>query len=181
VTVNGKAAFVSYISGGQVNVLSPLDSTQGPVQIQVKNSGGTSAAYQVTEQSVAPAFFLFGGGPYVAATHADDTYVGPATLYPGLSTPAQPGETVVLYGKGFGQTTPAVVNGLATQSGNLPSLPRVTIGGISAVVQFAGVISPGLYQFNVVVPDSVPDGDDTISATYGGSTTQTGVAIAVHR
>src|SRR5262245_22066628 len=39
VTVNGKAAFVSYISATQVNVLTPLDSTTGPVQIVVTSGG----------------------------------------------------------------------------------------------------------------------------------------------
>jgi uncharacterized protein (TIGR03437 family) len=181
VTVNGKPAFVEYISSGQVNVLSPLDSTQGPVQVQLKNGSGTSTAYQVTEQSAAPGFFVFGAGPYVAATHADGSYLGPASLYPGTTTPAQPGETIVLYGSGFGQTTPAMVNGAATQVGSLPSLPQVTIGGVASTVQFAGVVSPGLYQINVVVPPSASDGDNTISASYGGSKTQAGLAISVHR
>jgi len=179
VTVNGQPAFVEYISGGQVNILSPLDTAQGPVEIQVKNDTGTSTAYQVTEQAVAPGFFVFGVGPYVAATHVDGSYLGPATLYPGASTPAKPGETVLLYGKGFGQTTPAVVNGSATQSGSLPSLPQVTIGDASAEVLFAGVISPGLYQFNVVVPTAVSDGDNAINVTYGGAITQAGLLIAV--
>jgi len=32
-TVNGKAAFVYFASPAQVNVLTPLDSTTGPVQV----------------------------------------------------------------------------------------------------------------------------------------------------
>jgi len=39
----------------------------------------------------------------------------------------------------------------------------VRIGGVDAAIAFAGLISPGLYQFNVVVPE-VPDGDRTIVA-----------------
>jgi uncharacterized protein (TIGR03437 family) len=73
------------------------------------------------------------------------------------------------------------VNGSAAQSGSLPSLPQVSIGGVSAVVEFAGVVSPGLYQINVVVPTSVADGNNSISASYGGFTTQAGLEIAVQR
>jgi uncharacterized protein (TIGR03437 family) len=55
----------------------------------------------------------------------------------------------------------------------------VKIGGIAAAVQFAGLISPGLFQFNIVVPSAAPNGDNTIVATYNGLTTQTGVLITV--
>jgi len=181
VLVNGKPAFVEYVSPAQVNVLAPLDSTLGPVQVQLTNGSAAAAAFPVQEQSVAPGFFVFGGGPYIAATHADGSYLGPTTLYPGATTPAKPGEVIVLYANGFGQTSPPVVNGAPTQSGNLPALPIVTIGGVQAVVQFAGVVTPGLYQINVVVPASLADGDATVSASYGGSTTQTGLAVAVKR
>ena len=37
-------------------------------------------------------------------------------------------------------------------------------------MQFAGLVSPGLFQFNVVVPDPLAAGDQTIRATYGGVT-----------
>jgi uncharacterized protein (TIGR03437 family) len=150
------------------------------VQVQLANSAGTSASFPVTQQSVAPGFFVFGSGPYVAATHADGTYLGPAILYPGTTTPAKPGEVIVLYANGFGQTTPPIVNGTQTQVGTLPTLPQVTIGGTAAVVQFAGVGSPGLYQLNVVVPASAADGDNSITSSYGGFSTQTGLMLSVH-
>ena len=40
VTVNGKAAFVYFVSPGQININTPDDSAIGPVVIQVKNLGG---------------------------------------------------------------------------------------------------------------------------------------------
>jgi uncharacterized protein (TIGR03437 family) len=39
--------------------------------------------------------------------------------------------------------------------------------------------SPGLYQFDVVVPASAPSGDDAIAVTYKGFTTQPGALIEV--
>jgi uncharacterized protein (TIGR03437 family) len=178
-TVNGRPAFVEYISSKQVNVLTPIDGAQGNVQVQVSNAAGASASVSVPMQTYEPGFFVFNGGPYVAATHLDGSYVGPATLYPGSSTPARPGETVVLYASGFGQASPPVVNGTAAQSGPLPSLPAVTINGVFATLQFAGIISPGLYQFNVAIPNSVPAGDNGIAATYGGLLSQSGVLISI--
>ena len=127
------------------------------------------------------AFFTFGGASYVAATHADGSYLGPTTLYPGATTPAKPGETIVLYANGFGAVNPAVTAGSLTQSGNLSKLPSIQIGSVAATVQFAGVISPGLFQFNVVVPASLADGDQPITATSNGLSTQSGALLTVHR
>jgi uncharacterized protein (TIGR03437 family) len=50
---------------------------------------------------------------------------------------------------------------------------------VSATVLFAGLVSPGDYQFNVVVPSSLSDGDKPIAATFNGATTQTGVLITI--
>jgi uncharacterized protein (TIGR03437 family) len=72
-----------------------------------------------------------------------------------------------------------VVKGSETQSGSLNPLPVVTIGRAPATVQFAGLISPGLFQFNVVVPASTPAGDNAISATYNSLTTQSGTLVTV--
>ena len=63
----------------------------------------------------------------------------------------------------------------------LPSLPTVQIGNAPAVVQFAGLISPGLYQFNVVVPASIAVGDNSVIASYGGTTAPAGTLITVQR
>ena len=108
VTINGKPAFVEYVSSNQVNLLTPLDAGQGNVQITVTSGGVTSAPLWIPMQTVAPGFFQFSGAPYVAATHAAGTLLAPTTLYPGASTPAKPGEVVTIYGSGFGQTTPGV-------------------------------------------------------------------------
>ncbi len=179
VTINGVNAFVYYISPTQINVLTPPNLATGLAQIQVTNAGVQSAAANIVSVALSPTFFEFGAGPYVTAAHADGSLLGPTTLYPGYTTPAQPGETILLFANGFGSTSSAVVSGSEQQSGNLPATPVISIGGIQAAVQFAGLISPGLYQFNVVVPGNVPSGDNPITATYNGSTTQPGILINV--
>jgi len=86
---------------------------------------------------------------------------------------------VVLYANGFGPTSAPVVSGSTAQSGNLSPLPAIQIGGIGASVLFAGLVAPGEFQFNVVVPSSLADGDQPILATYNGFATQAGTLITV--
>lgn len=179
VTVNGKPAYVYYISQTQVNVLTPLDSALGSVSVQVTNGIGSSNLFTVTMLQNSLGFFAFNSGQYAAAEHGDGSYVGPATLYPGLSTPAAPGEEIVLFANGFGQTDPAVTLGSAVQQGSLPHNPVITLGGLPMNVVNAAVISPGLYQFNAVVPANAPDGDLVLQASYNSFTTQPGVFLTV--
>jgi uncharacterized protein (TIGR03437 family) len=179
VTVNGKNAFVFYISPSQINILTPPDAMSGPVQVLVTNDGQTSAAFTVQAQLLSPSFFAFNGGPYVAATHVNGSLLGPASLYPGATTPAKPGETVVLYANGFGTTSTPVVSGSIQQSGTLSPPPVLKIAGLAATVAFAGLVSPGEFQFNVVVPANTPAGDQPITATHNGLPTQSGTLITI--
>jgi uncharacterized protein (TIGR03437 family) len=177
VTVNGHKAYVYYISPTQVNVLTPLDGTVGPVQVTLTTANGPSAPMTVMQAPYAPSFFLF-GGKYVAATHADYTPIGPASLGAGF-TPAVPGETILLYANGFGEVMPGILPGALAQTGTLPATPSVTIGGVAANVEFAGAISPGLYQFNVQVPANAPAGDNTVAVSYQGANGPAGMYLTV--
>jgi uncharacterized protein (TIGR03437 family) len=178
VTVNGKSAFVYYISPTQINILTPPDAMSGPVPVVVTNNGTPTATFTAQAQPLSPSFFVFNGGPYVAATHTDGAYIGPATLYPGLTTPARAGEIVVLYANGFGATSTPIASGSTSQSGSLSPMPVIKIGGVPATVQFAGLIAPGQYQFNISIPVGLT-GDEPITATYNGQTTQPGTLITI--
>jgi uncharacterized protein (TIGR03437 family) len=178
VTVNGKDAYIWFVSPAQVNILTPPDAIEGAINVVLTNIGAPSAPFSVQAQTLAPAFFVF-DGVHVTGVHTNGGDIGPTTLYPGLTTPAKPGETIVLFGNGFGPTSTPVVSGALTQSGSLSPLPVVKIGGVTATVQFAGLVAPGEFQFNVVVPASVGDGDQPIVATYNGVSTQPGVLLAV--
>jgi uncharacterized protein (TIGR03437 family) len=181
-TVNNKAAVIFYVSPTQVNVLTPLDSATGTVPVQLNTPYGATAIKTVTEMQTSPAFLYTYDYVHVAAQHLDYSLLGPASLsVPGYTfTPAKPGEQVVLYATGFGQTNPAITDQLKG-SGSLPGLPSVTIGGSPAVVAFAGLSGPGLYQFNVTVPAGAPNGDLALSASFNGSSTQSSVLLAVHQ
>jgi len=177
VTVNGTYAYVEYVSPGQLNVLLPVGLASGQAQVETYNFGLASATVAVTVQDVAPAFFLQGDGKHIVATHADGTLVGPASTTTG-ATPAAPGETIVLYGTGFGVTNPAAPEGkLITAPLTLATPPAITIGGTDAgQPAFAGLIDAGLYQINVTVPASTASGDVPVVALVG-STASPGTAV----
>jgi uncharacterized protein (TIGR03437 family) len=179
VMVNGQPAYVYYVSPTQLNILTPPNALSGSVPVQVSANGVVSAKFMVQAQAESPSFFVFGGGPYIAATHANGSYLGATSLYPGLTTPAQPGETIVMYANGFGSTSTPVVSGSETQSGTLSPMPVITIGGVAATVTFAGLVAAGEFQFNVVVPPSLANGDQPAMAMYNGFATQAGTLITV--
>jgi uncharacterized protein (TIGR03437 family) len=171
VTVNGKPAYVYFISPAQLNVLAPDDATRGSVPVQVTTAQGQSNVVTVSEAALSPALFTFSpqGGKYVAAVRADGAYIAPPNLISGLATvPAKPGDVILLFGTGFGPTTPPSPIGQLVNPAPLASPVTVRIGGVAASTQFAGIVSPGLYQFNVVVPN-VLDGDSAVSIEIGGS------------
>lgn len=190
VTVNGKPAFVYFFcsavtsavcTSDQINVLTPLDNTLGPVQIVATSGNTSSPPFTSNMKAIAPAVLLFNAAGYAAATHANGSLLGPTSLYPGLTTPAAPNEVIVVYGVGFGLATTPIINGSSMQSGPLSANPVCQIGGNNAAVSFAGLISPGLYQFNLTVPVSAKSGDNALSCTYGGSTTPSGAVITVQQ
>jgi uncharacterized protein (TIGR03437 family) len=55
------------------------------------------------------------------------------------------------------------------------------IGGAQADVQWAGISGAGLWQINVKVPDTLPDGDALVVAQVGGLQTQGGAYLTVQR
>jgi len=184
VTVNGKPAFVYFFCSAatspvcptdQINVLTPLDPTIGPVQVVVTNGTTASPPFIATMQAVAPTFLLFSVQGYIEARHTDGTLLGPTTLYPGASTPVMAGDTAVIYPIGFGLPTTTVINGSATQSGLLPNPVICMIGGTNAPVIYAAVIEPGLYQLNLTVPMTAPSGDNSITCSYNGISTPAGL------
>jgi uncharacterized protein (TIGR03437 family) len=181
VTIDNRPAAVSFISPGQINVQAPAIDSVGPVEVRVTGSLGTATG-TVNMQPFAPAFFTF-SGKYAAAVHLDGALVAPVGFFGAgvASRPAQPGEVLLIFGTGFGPTTPAVSPGQLL-SGAAPLMPasglRVRIGNLMANVQYSGMVAAGEYQFNIVVP-ALPDGDQTIVADVGGVSSVANLVIPV--
>jgi uncharacterized protein (TIGR03437 family) len=158
----------------------------GEARVEVTNSVGVVAATALV-RAVSPAFFLFSpaNSIYLAAVHPDGLYVGKADLFQGAaeSRPAKPGDTILLFGTGFGPTNPPVpADEIYAGAAPLADVSQLTIkiGNVAARIQFAGMTGAGLYQFNVVVPD-VPDGDRPVVAEIAGERSQSQKFITVQK
>jgi uncharacterized protein (TIGR03437 family) len=186
VKIDGKPAYVAFISPAQINVQAPADAALGPVPVEVTFNGSTSSPGTAQLQAVSPALFLW-SGKYAVATHSDFSPAVPAGLFPGVATvPAKPGELIVLWGTGFGATVPAVAPGIvppANPLANVANPVTVTIGNIAATVTGAAISpgNPGLYQIAVQVPASVPDGDLPVVAQVNGVQSSSNVLLNVKR
>lgn len=184
VKINNRDAAVYFISPTQINVQAPSDTALGDVPVVVTTPAGASAPAMARLQAFAPAFFLW-QERFAVATRADFSLVGPPNLFPGLTTtPARPGEVVILWGTGFGPTNPEIPAGRAVEGlATVATVPTVRIGG--AGVEFiSGALTPGaagLYQIAVRVPESAADGDIPVVVEFGGTRSPDNVFIRVQR
>ncbi len=172
VTVAGKPAFIRFISPGQVNVQVPDGIGTGPVPVVVSFNGQSSDPITVTASSTLPGLlapFNSGGKNYVAAFQGA-TIVGS----PGFAA-VKPGDTVTLYGVGWGAVSPSVPAGnintsLTKLTGKLVlRLSQIDVSNIS--YQGLGPNFVGLYQINLAVPANAPDGDLALDASIDGVST----------
>ena len=173
VSINSKPAYLSYVSPTLINAQAPDDNVGGPVPLTVTTPNGT-AITSVSLAPFGPSLSLF-DNRYVAAEiltpdgsgmYGGGAYdlVGPVGHFSFQTRPVKSGETLALYGVGFGPINPPVPAGQAFAGAASTTNPvTVTIGGKSATVLFSGVVAAGLYQINLVVP-SVAPGDQPVQA-----------------
>jgi len=166
-----------FVSPLQINAQVPSEITAGewPVSVVRENLSAENAA-TVKVRPAAPGLFRF-------VTHTDYTLVGRGD--PQGSTPARPGEIVLLFGTGFGATAPAVF------AGELPDFLAPVV--LPARARLADTMLPdhllhyvgqapgfaGLYQMNLELPADLAAGDLEIRIEIDGASSQEGVKIAV--
>ena len=141
---------IYYVSSTQINAvipitISPSSSTSATIaSIQVINNGTPSNTVSNYVGLTAPG--VFNSYTNLAAIqHADYSMVT-------QSSPAHPGETLLVYLTGLGQVN---------TTGNSTETFTAAIGGQTATVAFAGTQSVvgGGYQMNVTVPSGVTAGN----------------------
>jgi uncharacterized protein (TIGR03437 family) len=182
VNVGSQPAFVYFVSPGQINVQAP-DVGTGPVPVTVTTPSGTSVAVTANVVAQAPAFFLWPGSQAVATHNADGSLAVKNGTYAGTTTvAAKPGEVLVLWGTGFGPTTPPVAAGIQVPGDTIHNTSPVSIkiGSADALV-YGAALAPtfaGLYQVAIQVP-ALADGDYPIKATVSGVTSPDGVILTV--
>ncbi len=182
VYVGGVRAAISYVSPTQVNALVPAIPDRGWVPVEVRANGQPSEAGYLWIADRAPAFFMYSpqGGKYPAAQHGNADPVGPAGLLP-RARPAKALEAIAIYATGFGATTPnADPSRFFTGALPLANLEKlsVTVGGLNAVVEYAGLVAPGLYQINIKLA-ALTVGEHPLRVEMDGFTTQVGAVIIV--
>jgi uncharacterized protein (TIGR03437 family) len=184
VLFSGKPAYLTYISPTQINLLVP-DVSAGNVSVVVTNNGITPTGLFNTPSSLnGPAFFVWPGNQAVA-TRQDYSYAAKGGTFAGLTTiAAKPGDVLILWGTGFGPTTPATPVGIPVPGDKTylsAARPTITINKLPATV-YGAALAPGyagLYQVAIQVPASLADGDWPIVATAGGVSSPTGALLSV--
>ncbi len=187
VAVNGKPAYLWFVSPLQINFQAPNDQFSGPVQVVVTTPAGTASA-TVTMFSVSPSLNMFdtrypaaiipvsdGSGAYQNGTYDE---LGPAGRFSFNTRPVRVGETLVLYGTGFGSPQGDIAGQPLNTAIQLGTSHLVTVGGIQADVSYVGLVAPGLYQINMTVPD-VPAGDNLLRVNIAGTDAPAGIYIPV--
>jgi uncharacterized protein (TIGR03437 family) len=121
ITINNKPAWPLFVSSSQINLQAPDEDTTGLVSVVVTTPAGTAVS-AVTLAQFAPSFSLL-DGKHVAGillrfdgsgAYGGGTYdiVGPTGTSLGYKTvAAKAGDTLILFGTGFGPTDPAVPAG----------------------------------------------------------------------
>jgi uncharacterized protein (TIGR03437 family) len=183
VQIGNALAPLLYVSSTQINAQATVLPSSGSVQVSVVANCGTanqltSQPATVTVAASAPEFFHYSqpsnGQMLVVAVEASSgAYVGPPGFSIGTFVPAQVGDILTIYGNGFGATSVPVPPGdSASAADSTVGTATVTIGGIPATVLYSGW-SPGtagLYQANVVVPQGVQPGNESIVIHVNGGT-----------
>lgn len=172
VSVGGQAAYVipGTVVPAQIGAQLPWNISTGPTTLTVTVAASQSSPFNITISAVSP---------YFATQNANGS--GPGGFYENgtgklvtLASPANPGDNILAVAVGLGQTSPASALGPATATNSLPTLPTLTVGGVSATPTFAGIAAgdgDGFYQVNFKVPSGLQGTQPVVITADGVSST----------
>jgi uncharacterized protein (TIGR03437 family) len=157
-----------YVSDNQVNVQIPWEVAGRNfafVKARIGDRVSEIATLNLADSS--PGIFetSIQGRNFGIAAHTDGQLVTP-------QNPARPGETVVVYGTGFGPVDDAQQSGAPAPNRIIRTRAQATatIAGRDAAVFFSG-LTPGfvgLYQANVTVPAGAASGEQDFTLSVNG-------------
>ena len=167
VLINSIPAYIYYVSPTQVNLLVPTILTPGPVTLQLVVDSLAGPAVPIVLQIAAPSLFQT-DATTVLGVHLDYSLIT-------ASSPAQPGEVVVLYATGLGPTIPAAIpDQIPQQAATVTPMSSfsVLVNGVAVnpqLILYAGVTPgfAGLFQVNVQLPSDAPSNPE-IRIGYAG-------------
>ncbi|MCP5113707.1 MAG: hypothetical protein GY953_22970 [bacterium] len=184
--VNGIEAHLFFSSRRQINFQMPHEVSSGQAEVQIVRDGQVGNTVTAEVSATNPRILTFLGN-YAIAQNTDETFAVPPT--PGVpSRPAQPGDTLVMYAIGFGQTVPPVRTGEAAPMEPLSMVtptPTIFLGSgflpLRLTPVFAGLTPNfvGLFQINFTIPANAPRGDHVPLLIQGPGYTTNQVEIAI--
>jgi uncharacterized protein (TIGR03437 family) len=139
VTINDQPIPLLRASPAQIELQLPFTLSPGPAILRVSNGAQTSAPMVVQIDAVAPGLIQV-----VTAAGAPVS----------VSSPARPGDVLLLFGTGLGAVVPPVAAGAAAPLASVTSTVRVRLNGTELTPFFAGLApgTVGVYQINVQLP-----------------------------
>jgi len=159
-TVGGRPAPLFFVSPTQINFQVPWElSGQTQASLQLTTPAGTSGPLTVSLRAGSPSIFTLdssGIGQGVVTISTTGQLAAAAT-------PTPRGQYITIYCTGLGMVSNPPSTGATAVADPISSTlanATVTLGGIPATVNFAG-LAPGfvgLYQVNALVPSSVAPG-----------------------
>jgi uncharacterized protein (TIGR03437 family) len=181
VTIGGIPAALYYVSADQIDAQLPYELTPGnQYDVIVSADGALSSPNSIQVSAATPGIAAFASGLIVAQHSSSNSLVSE-------TSPAAPGEYLVIYLSGMGLTNVMVADGaVAPDPSNLQLLspliaPTLTLNGTSIPIYFSG-LSPGyvgLYQMNFQIPPGTPNGDLQLVVSQGASVSNSTI-LPVH-
>ena len=166
-----------YAGPTQINAMVPFDvPSNGAAQVVVQVGLALAVPEDITVAPAAPGAFTLdstGTGPAIAVDIRPD---GSGYLT-GPTAPAHPGDALVIYCGGIGGVQSSIEAGQATPLSPLTPVTdavSVTIGGVSAQVDYAGLVATlsGLYQVNIRIPSGISGDALPLVITVAGQTSR---------
>jgi uncharacterized protein (TIGR03437 family) len=179
--VGGRGMPLFSVMPSQVNLQIPWELaglTQGTVSA---TAGGIASGQQaVSLAAFAPGIFALN----LKGTGQGAVLISGTAVLAAPQRPALRGEFVSIFCTGLGPVSNQPATGAAAQANPLSltsTMPTVTIGGLVAPLNFAGLAPgfTGLYQVNAQVPASASTGDEVPVVLSVGNATSNTVTISV--
>jgi uncharacterized protein (TIGR03437 family) len=186
VFVNGQRAPMYYSTPGQLAFQMPVDAPPGTALVQVERDGQRSNTVSVAVATRAPRILIIRPGIPAVVNAADGSFAvaeGALPEYGPGTHPVKPGDILLIYAIGLGETSPAAGTGLASPSAEplarLTVMPQAVFGfgisSVSATPSFAG-LAPGYvgeYQVNVEIPENAPKGTVDLKLVFPDAVSNT--------
>jgi uncharacterized protein (TIGR03437 family) len=191
---NGHQAGLLYASPSQANIQIPWELVGQSQATLTITRNGLAQTVTVPVAAYAPGLFAMNqlGTGQAAAIVNTGEIAAPAGTFPG-SRAIHRGEYLALFGTGLGPLDrmdlgdaditppPAYYYTNGGPLRNTTTTPLVTVGGVSATVQFSG-FAPymiGVYQVNILIPANAPTGNAVPIVLNIGSVASNTVTVAI--